>query len=81
MVKEEAKPSRSISRRRMRTQAEWKVEAHISSAPGPQQCGQTVLQFPGCLVGKGDSQDGPGDRRVQAAQPLLPFPVPCPVAA
>ena len=46
--------------------------------PRPQQCGQAVLQFPGCLVGKGDSQDGPGDRRVQAAQPLLPFPVPLP---
>ena len=35
MVKLDLKPSLSISLRRMRTQAEWKVETHISRARGP----------------------------------------------
>ena len=35
MVKLDLKPSLSISLRRMRTQAEWNVETHISRARGP----------------------------------------------
>ena len=77
MVKEEEKPSLSISRRRMRRQAEWKVLAQMSLAE-PQHGGQPVLQLPGGLVGKGDGQDGPGGGGVQAAQPLLACFIPQP---
>ena len=64
-----------MSRRRMRTQAEWKVEAQMSLAGWAQHPLQPLLQLPGSLVGEGDGQDGPGGGGLQAAQ--LPPAVPC----
>ena len=72
MVKSLSKPSRSMSRRRIRTQAEWKVEAQTSLAVGAQPGGQPVLQLPCRLVGEGDGDDLPGPGRVHGAEPPGP---------
>ena len=58
-----------MSRRRMRTQAEWKVEAQTPSASGPSRAD------PRRLVGEGDGQDLPGPGRVHGAKPLRPVEV------
>ena len=52
MVKEEAKPSFSMSRRKMRTQAEWKVEAHTSSPAGPNIRVRRSFSSPAALLVK-----------------------------
>ena len=52
MVKEEGKPSFSMSRRRMRTQAEWKVEAQMSRAEGPSIRSSRSLSSPAALLVK-----------------------------
>ena len=52
MVKEGEKPSLSMSRRRMRTQAEWKVEAHTSLAAGPSIRSSRSFSSPAALLVK-----------------------------
>ena len=52
MVKELVKPSRSMSRRRMRTQAEWKVEAQMSLAEGPSRFSSRAFSSPAALLVK-----------------------------
>ncbi len=52
MVKELVKPSRSMSRRRMRTQAEWKVEAQMSLADGPSIRSSRSFSSPAALLVK-----------------------------
>ena len=52
MVKELVKPSRSMSRRRMRTQAEWKVEAQMSLAAGPSIRSSRSFSSPAALLVK-----------------------------
>ena len=52
MVKEEGKPSFSMSRRRMRTQAEWKVDAHTSRAEGPSILSSRAFSSPAALLVK-----------------------------
>ena len=52
MVKEGEKPSLSMSRRRMRTQAEWKVEAHTSLAAGPSIRASRSFSSPAALLVK-----------------------------
>ena len=41
-----------MSRRRMRTQAEWKVEAHTSSAAGPSRTDRRSFSSPAALLVK-----------------------------
>ena len=41
-----------MSRRRMRTQAEWKVEAHTSSASGPSILARRSFSSPAALLVK-----------------------------
>ena len=50
-------PSRSASRRRMRTQAEWKVETHIARARGPDRDLDPLAHLGGGLVRERDGQD------------------------
>ena len=81
MVKEEAKPSRSMSRRRIRSQAEWKVEAQISSAPGPSRAARRSFSSPAALLVKVMAmmdQGTAGSRRHSRSCRSLS---PCPVAA
>ena len=61
MVKLLGKPMRSASRRKMRTQVEWKVAA-LTSPPtvSPSMGFQALFQLAGGLVGKGDGQHVPG---------------------
>ena len=49
--------------RRMRRQAEWKVETHIFSAGGADQVDHAGAHLVGRLVGEGDGEDAPGRRR------------------
>ena len=55
-------PSRSASRRRIRTQAEWNVETHIARARGPTQLVDALAHLGGGLVGERDGQDLAGPR-------------------
>lgn len=52
MVKERSKPSRSMSRRRIRTQAEWKVAAQTSLASGPRRRSRRSFSSPAALFVK-----------------------------
>ena len=52
MVKDLSKPSRSMSRRRIRTQAEWKVEAQMSLASGPSIFSSRPFSSPAALLVK-----------------------------
>ena len=52
MVKSLPNPSRSMSRRRIRTQAEWKVEAHTSLASGPSRAASRSFSSPAALLVK-----------------------------
>ena len=52
MVKERSKPSFSMSRRRIFTQAEWKVEAHTSLAAGPSIRSNRSFNSPAALFVK-----------------------------
>ena len=52
MVKLEEKPSFSISRRRIRTQAEWKVAAQLSLAAGPSIFSSRSFSSPAALLVK-----------------------------
>ena len=53
-------PSLGASRRRIRTQAEWKVETHMLSGDGPDELGDPALHLAGGLVGEGDGEDRVG---------------------
>ena len=57
MEKRPGNPSRSTSRRRIRTHAEWNVDTHIFSATGPTRPTDPVLHLAGRLVGEGDGED------------------------
>ena len=60
-----------MSRRRMRTQAEWNVEAQMSLAAGPSIRSSRSFSSPAALLVKVMAMMDQGDRRVQPAQPLL----------
>ena len=70
MVKLAGKPSFSASRRRMRTQAEWKVQAQMSFAPSPSIRSSRSFSSPAALLVKGDGKDAPGRHRVQRRDAL-----------
>ena len=55
-------PSRSASRRRIRTHAEWKVETHIARALGPDGDLDALAHLGGRLVRERDGQDLAGSR-------------------
>ena len=78
MVKEEEKPSFSMSRRRMRTQAEWKVEAQMSLAAGPSIRSSRSFSSPAALLVKVIArmvQGAAGSRRHSAScRALSPAP-------
>ena len=52
MVKEEPKPRRSASRRSIRTQAEWKVQAQMSLAFSPSIRSSLSFSSPAALLVK-----------------------------
>ena len=52
MVKDLLYPRRSMSRRRMRTQAEWKVLAQMSFASGPSIRSSRSFSSPAALLVK-----------------------------
>ena len=55
-------PRRGASRRRMRTQAEWKVDTHIARARGPTSVDHALAHLARGLVGEGDREDLAGPR-------------------
>ena len=57
MEKVDFSPTWAASRRRIRTQAEWKVDTHIALARAPDQRGDPLAHLGRGLVGEGDGQD------------------------
>ena len=57
MEKLEFRPTLAASRRRIRTQEEWKVEIHMRLGPAADQSFDPLAHLGGGLVGEGDGQD------------------------
>ena len=60
MVKLVGKPKRSASRRNIRTQAEWKVDAQMSEASGPSMRSSLAFSSSAALFVKVTANIAPG---------------------